>query len=229
MLFRSEAARDAVRNIAKRQIGRITIINRTLEHAERLAAECGATACSWPAVENKLLTADVVIVATAAEQPIVRREMLDRVLALRHGRPLLVVDLGSPRNVEPGSAVSVLDVDQIREQQEEVLERRTQSIPRVEAIVSDALAVWQQRRACLPLESIIRRLYANVSDSSQELVRELERRRVSDNPNELEEIVRRGFKRFLHDHVESLRKLNAAAVFRKTEILQEDTHACNGY
>ncbi|NIV30201.1 MAG: glutamyl-tRNA reductase, partial [Anaerolineae bacterium] len=81
----------------------IVFANRTDARAGEAARYCGATWVSWSKLDEALSAADVVITATAATEPILRRSRLEPLVRMRGKQPLLVVDAGMPRNVEPSS------------------------------------------------------------------------------------------------------------------------------
>ncbi len=83
---------------------RAGVAARRLGAAESLADRLGAFALPIEAVEDALVAVDAAIFATAAPQPLIGRTALGRALAARGGAPLVVVDLGLPRNVDPKAA-----------------------------------------------------------------------------------------------------------------------------
>jgi glutamyl-tRNA reductase len=80
---------------------RVAVVARRLSSAEELAERVGGFALPSDAIDEALAAADAAVFATAAPHPILGREDLDRALAERDGGPLVVVDLGLPRNVDP--------------------------------------------------------------------------------------------------------------------------------
>jgi glutamyl-tRNA reductase len=195
-------ARDIGRHLAKRRLGPLWFVNRTDTRAAELADECRGAAHPWSALAALLREADVVIAATSAL--VLGREMLDAAAAARPERPLLVVDAGVPRNVEPGSRVPVMDLDAIRERQAEVLAARQAALPEVETIVADEVdrfARWVEGGAT---EDLIRSLFGDAALASREAAGLLARAEHV-GPAEVERVFLRSFKRLLHGHVRRLR------------------------
>jgi glutamyl-tRNA reductase len=195
-------ARDIGRHLAKRRLGPLWFVNRTDTRAAELADECRGAAHPWSALAVLLREADVVIAATSAL--VLGREMLDAAAAARPERPLLVVDAGVPRNVEPGSRVPVMDLDAIRERQAEVLAARQAALPEVETIVADEVdrfARWVEGGAT---EDLIRSLFGDAALASREAAGLLARAEHV-GPAEVERVFLRSFKRLLHGHVRRLR------------------------
>ncbi|MGW5240893.1 glutamyl-tRNA reductase [Monashia sp. NPDC004114] len=81
--------------------GSLTIVNRTLERAERLAASTQGEARPWSELADVLAASDLVITCTGAVGHVITAEMLGASAARRGGRPQVVVDLALPRDVEP--------------------------------------------------------------------------------------------------------------------------------
>jgi len=102
---------------AKRLRGRarIQILNRSLARARELARTLDGRAMSLSNLRDVLVRADVVLAATAVRKPVVTASTLRAAIGRRKGRPLWLIDLGFPRNVDPGcgglSRVHVVDLD----------------------------------------------------------------------------------------------------------------------
>jgi glutamyl-tRNA reductase len=118
VLGAGEVAEGVLRALRSRQARRVTLVNRHPERANVLAEAWGAAAAAWTELPERLSTADVLFVATAAKHPIVSAEQLRRALDGRGGRQLVVVDLAVPRNVEPAASelrgVALWDLDDLQ-------------------------------------------------------------------------------------------------------------------
>ena len=148
--------RTALRKLRDEGVARVVVANRTLAHARELvdSLECGE-ALALDALESALATADVLIASTGSAQFILTKAMLER--ARTHQRPLAIVDLAVPRDVDPEVAslpgVTLIDVDGLRPVIEERLEVRREAIPDVEAIIARSLGRfmrWYDSRFALP-------------------------------------------------------------------------------
>ena len=202
-------ARDFGRHAAKRRLARILFANRTDEKARELAGFCGGEAIPWMGLRAALVKADIVVTAMASPQPILTRDLMDQLADRREGRPLLVIDAGLPRNVEPGSRFEVIDIDTIRERQEDVLGHRRAAIPAVENIVEEEVFSWEQWRSALPVEGLIKLLYEDAAVSSHEAASNLSARGPLTD-SQMEQILSRSMKKLLHHHVRRLRTLHSA-------------------
>lgn len=98
------------------ECGRKIVANRTLENAEKLAATFGAEARGFEGLKATLAESDVVFAAVGAGHAVIDAQLLTEVMKLRPARPLVIVDLGVPPNVSPGSkptGVTVVGLDEI--------------------------------------------------------------------------------------------------------------------
>lgn len=89
------------RHLKSQQIGSIVIANRSLERATRVAEQIGATGVQINAVPEQLVHADIVISSTASQLPILGKGATESALKLRKHRPIFMVDLAVPRDIEP--------------------------------------------------------------------------------------------------------------------------------
>lgn len=89
----------AAASLHRAEVRELTVINRTRERAERLAAAHGGQARPWTDLASRLQEADLVLTCTGATDQVITRELLAG--ADRTGRPLVVVDLAMPRDVAP--------------------------------------------------------------------------------------------------------------------------------
>ena len=93
----------------KARVRQITIASRTLAAADRLARELGGQAVAWSDLTSVLSTADIVITATGAVDTVLTRASVADVMRPRRQRPLFIIDIAVPRDVEP----SVGDLEQV--------------------------------------------------------------------------------------------------------------------
>lgn len=200
------AARDIGRQLAKGRTGVLTVLGRHREQAAELAGQLGARSAPWSALDEELRAADVVIAATAAATPILPRERLDRCRAARPGHPMLVVDVGMPRNVEPVAGVDCLTIDDIAARRDEALLRRQQAVPAVEAIVEDEVARWTRWVWVRPGEALIRQAFADEQRQRADLVGKLMTSGYSGSAGDLDRLIARSWSRVLHGHARGLRR-----------------------
>ncbi|ADB62110.1 glutamyl-tRNA reductase [Haloterrigena turkmenica DSM 5511] len=138
-----EMSRLAARSLADTGVDEVVVANRTVAHAEHLAAELDVDAEAVPleALSAVAGDADVVVTATGSEEPILEPDHLatDGGADAEAGTDRVVVDLGQPRDVEPAagelSTVAVYDLDDLESITEETREQRADAASEVESMV----------------------------------------------------------------------------------------------
>lgn len=127
------------RHLAQSGVGRILLANRTLANAEALAARYGAQPLTLADLPRHLHEADVVIASTASREPVVTRAMVAEALKARRRKPMLLLDLAVPRDIEGDVAalddVYLYTVDNLGAVIEENLRSRREAAREAEAII----------------------------------------------------------------------------------------------
>lgn len=146
------------RNLAAYGVHDLALCNRTEARAAAVAPMIGARVVPWAGLRAALAEADVAITATSAREPILDRATLARILAERAGRPLLLIDIAVPRDVDPAAdglpGLLLRDLDALDRIRAEGLRGREAVIPQVEAIVEEEVAAfgaWLRARQAVPL------------------------------------------------------------------------------
>ena len=147
----------AARSLAARRAGRILVTSRRLARAEELAARVGGEAYSFDRLAEAVAESDVVITATAAPGPVFSESLVRRALAGRPERPLVLVDVAVPRDVEPSvsglPSCTVYNIDDLAAVRQANLAARRLEGAKVEAIVErevDKFAAWRAGREVAP-------------------------------------------------------------------------------
>jgi glutamyl-tRNA reductase len=139
----------AARSLASRGATIAWVASRTLERAERIAAKHGAEAVELAAVDERLGDADVVVASTSAPGFVLGPEQLPE----RKGRPLFLIDLAVPRDVDPRVAevegCYLYDIDDLEAVVSESLGGRRREAARAEAIVAHEAARFHDWQASL--------------------------------------------------------------------------------
>jgi glutamyl-tRNA reductase len=124
-------------------VGEVVVANRTRSRAESLAARVGGTAVSLLDVPDELADVDVLLTSTGAQALMIEAADLAPVMAGRPDRPLLVVDIAMPRDVEAAvgdlQGVTLLDMDDLRAFAERGVAERRREVGKVEAILEDEM------------------------------------------------------------------------------------------
>jgi len=143
----------AARTLVAHGVEGIIIINRTRARAERLAAELHGMAGSLEELLNMLVAADIVMTSTDAPHAILTAEAVATVLPARRGRPLVIIDLAVPRDVEHkvGSleGVHLYNLDDLEAFVSTTMQRRIKESSKVDAIILEEIeqfAAWKSSR-----------------------------------------------------------------------------------
>ena len=146
-----EMSELAGRHLLSAGAGRLLVTNRTEERAVELARALGGEAVPFPSLERALQPADVVVCTTASPTPILTRELVAGTLRARRHRPLFLVDLAVPRDVEPEvntlDNVYAYDIDDIQKVVAENAALRADAAARAEALVAEDVARFLRERA----------------------------------------------------------------------------------
>jgi glutamyl-tRNA reductase len=148
----------------------VTIVSRTLANAFRTAqAIGGASAAPWEELTTLLGMADIVISATGASSPILTKAQLEAVMRPRRNRPLFLIDIAMPRDVEAAAGaieqVFLYNIDDLQATVQENLTRRASEVQRAELIVGEELdkfASWFRSRGAIPTVVALRQRFEQV-------------------------------------------------------------------
>jgi len=170
-----EMAQLAARELRSSGASELLVANRSGTAAEALAAEVGGIAVGLGELPALLERADVVLCSTAAQQPVVTRELVARAIKARRYRPLFLIDLAVPRNVDPAANelenVYVYDLDDLERVAAQNRELREQEVERAEAIVREEVAAYaraKQERAAVPVLARLRAHAQALADAEVE-------------------------------------------------------------
>ena len=155
---------------------RLVVINRSPEKAERVAQECGGQHRGYEQMAAALVEADVVITSTSSDRYVLTRDLMKNVVRGRRQRPLFLIDIAVPRDVDPRVGdlgnVFLYDVDDLQQIANENIARRKSEALHGEDIVRAEVREFEAWRATLSLTPTIvalRERFARVID--QELAR----------------------------------------------------------
>lgn len=202
----------AARHLKEHGVGHMIVANRTVERAERLAAQFGAEAISLAEMPARLPEADIVISSTASQLPILGKGAVERALKLRRHRPMFMVDIAVPRDIE--AEVGELDdvylytIDDLKEVVVENLKSREEAAREAERIIDLEVVDFMRWVKSLDAVPTIRQLR-----ESTEALREAELKRAraalaagQDPQKVLEELARRLTAKFTHAPTRALKR-----------------------
>lgn len=148
------------RHLADHKVGRMIIANRTAERAHNLAAQFNGFAIALSEVPAHLIEADIVITSTASQLPILGKGTVERALKQRKHRPIFMVDIAVPRDIEAEVAdlddVYLYTVDDLQEVIQENLKSRQAAAEQAEEIIDVQCAHFLGWQRSLDAVSTIR-------------------------------------------------------------------------
>jgi glutamyl-tRNA reductase len=155
-------------HFAARTPRHMAVANRTLERGEKLAGRFGAEAVRLSDLPDRLHEFDIVVSCTASSLPLIGLGAVERALKKRKHRPMFMVDLAVPRDIEPEVAqlddVYLYTVDELAQQVQTAGEKRQAAVEQAEAIVETGVQSfmhWLDQRHTVPL---IQALHAQTDD-----------------------------------------------------------------
>lgn len=155
----------AARHLAQARARRLLVANRTLAHAQELASRHGGVALPLTELDKHLGEADIVLSATAAQQPILHRPQVAAALAQRRHRPMLLLDLAVPRDIAADVAelddVYLYTVDDLERTIEDNRRGRREAANEAEAIIDLQVARFVETLAASTRTEPLKRLRAH--------------------------------------------------------------------
>ncbi len=197
-------------HFAARQPGAIVVANRTLERAESLANRFSATTMRLADLPDRLAEFDVVVSCTASTLPLLGLGMVERATKQRKRKPIVMVDLAVPRDIEPEVAqlddVYLYSVDDLGAVVQSGTEARRSAVVQAEAIIDARVRNfmhWMQVRANVP---VIRDLQTTAQAvQAQELERARRMLAKGDSPEAVLEQLAHGLtQKYLHGTLAAL-------------------------
>ena len=183
----------------------MTVANRTLEKAMEVAGRFKGRAVSLEELEKELVRADIVITSTAAVDPVLTTPMVRRSLRPRRHRPLFLIDIAVPRDVETGVGrlenVFLYDVDDLEEVVARNLAGRKEEAVKAERIVEEEAIKFENWLESLAVVPTIKGLQTKLESIREgELKRTLSHLELTPEQNQaLETMTRTMMKKILHD------------------------------
>lgn len=157
--FRSRGARD------------IWVSNRTLERAVELAAPLNAAVLPWNRRAEFLTTADVVLCSTGASSPVLTRDAVARCRRARRGRPLFLIDISVPRNLDPGigqlDSVYLFDIDDLGRAAAEGQAARARAAGQAEELVAAEVTGFARVLAQVHVAPLLKSLNLRARDEAE--------------------------------------------------------------
>jgi glutamyl-tRNA reductase len=216
------------RALADRGISTIFVANRHADRARSLADRFGGGTVALDELPAALESADVVVASTASPHPILGQEELALVMRKREGRPLLLVDIAVPRDIDPACrdlpGVTLYDMDDLQAAVAHTISVREAEALRADTIVEEEISRFAEWLGSLAVQPTIRALRDYGDDIVEQVLAENASRWESASERDLariEAIARSVMGRVLHEPTLRLRTLNEGRSHGRLQIIRE--------
>jgi glutamyl-tRNA reductase len=193
-------------------IARLLITSRTAAHAALLAQSIGGDAIPWESMNGALGEADILITATGASTPIISRAQISQIMKARRQRPLFIIDIAVPRDVESDAGeleqVFLYNIDDLQAVVQENITKRGTEASEAEQIVWQEVArftAWLSSRGAIPTIVALRQRFESIRQAE---LRRLEPKLASLSPEaraRVEEVTRLILEKLLINPTEQLK------------------------
>jgi len=212
----------AATHFAGRKPRSITVANRTLERGNQLASRFAADAITLTELNERLAHFDIIVTCTASTLPIIGKGTLERVVKRRKHAPVLIVDLGVPRDVEAEATalddVFLYSVDDLAEIVKDNLQIRREAVLQAEQMIAEQTAHflrWLQGRTVVPTIAALNAHHETLKNVELDRARRMLASGAS--PQDALDALARGLtSKLLHP---SLAALNAAGEAERAELI----------
>ena len=166
---------QVVSQLRDRGIAQLYVMNRSRDRAEELAKRFEGKVVGWGEWDSALQLPDVVVSSVSVEEPLLRREILERAMAARGNRALFLMDLGVPRNIAPDAAelynVYVYHSDDLSEIVQQNRSARESEIPKAQGIVDEHVAKFLSWQASVDLVGLVDALRVKMREERASFIR----------------------------------------------------------
>jgi glutamyl-tRNA reductase len=226
LLGAGEIARSVARPLVERGARSLLVANRSAERARSFQEELPqAEIVSFEERLESVRGADLVVATTGAEEPILTRRQLKEAMASRRSRPLLVVDLGVPRNVEPSAArienLFLHTIDSLDLLIQKNLKKRKEEVPRVEEILEQELDHFRGWYRGLEAEPIIAQLQKQAEKIRRHDLAEALSRFPPETHADLDRLTRSLVRKILHHPSTQLRGRDGVRDLSRLDLVRQ--------
>ncbi|HEX4363207.1 MAG TPA: glutamyl-tRNA reductase [Solirubrobacteraceae bacterium] len=223
-----ETSELTARALAAQGVATTFVANRHADRARSLAERFGGEVVALDDLPAQLESADVVIASTASPHPIVGQEELELVMRARDNRPLLLVDIAVPRDIDPACAdipgVTLLDMDDMQARVAHTIAVREAEAMRAEGIVEEEIKRFAEWLGTLSVQPTIRALREYGDAIVEQVLAENAMRWEHASERDVaraEAIARAVMKRLLHEPTLRLRTMGEGRSHGRLQIMRE--------
>jgi glutamyl-tRNA reductase len=228
ILGAGETSELTAQALAHQGVGTIFVANRRADRALSLAQRFGGSVVGLDKLPDQLIEADIVVSSTSSPHPIVGAEELELVMEQRGGRPLLLIDIAVPRDIDSRCAdidgVTLYDIDDLQAVVQRNLGAREEIVPQAEEIVEEEIrrfARWLGQLETLPTVTALRE-HGNAL--VEQILAENEGRWESASERDLmrvDAIAKAVLNRLLHEPTIRLRSLSEERGHASLQLVRE--------
>jgi glutamyl-tRNA reductase len=195
-------------------VKRVFVVNRTYDRAVQLADKFNGTPLSMADAIQKLPETDIVISSTGSDGYVLTRDQMAEAMQKRKSRPLFMIDIAVPRDLDPGIAsvenIFLYDIDDLEGIVESNLDQRRTEAAKIELFIHDEIAAFRQWYKTLGVAPIIRALQDKAANIHKETMDSLTNKLPDLGERELK-IIRKLTKsivnQMLHDPIDRVKEL----------------------
>ncbi len=211
--------RNTCENLVKHsKNNHITLINRTKDKAEKIAGKFNLRVKDYSDLQEEIRNADILIVATGAQNPTISRELI------YPKKELLILDLSIPKNVSDDVAemenVKLLHLDHLAQMTDETLEKRKQYIPQAKEIIAEVegeFNKWLETRKFAPTIKALKKKLKTMKDAELDF----QRKKITDFNDEQAEIVSNRIIQKIMNHFANHLKEDSNTTDESLELIQK--------
>jgi glutamyl-tRNA reductase len=223
-----ETAELTAKALHQQGVTTMFVANRRRARAIALAQRFGGASGSFDALPAELVRADIVITSTSSPHHLLEAEELARLIGARAGRPLLLIDLAVPRDIDPDCAelpgVTLIDVDGLQAQVSRGLTVRRAEARAAEGIVEEEIQAFAGWLGQLEVTPTLRALRAQGDAVVERLLAENEGRWEALTPRDrerVETLARAAVSRLLHEPTARVKALDGDQRHARLQLLRE--------
>ncbi len=198
----------AAKRLKDRGVNTLVIMNRTHNTACELARELSGTAKPFESLEEELSLSDIVISSTGSQHPIITRDMVMTAMKLRKNRPIIIIDIAVPRDVDPAAGKCyncyLYDIDALKSIVDRHFAHREAEAATALSIITAEVDKYERWISSLTAQATIKDLFSLVDTYIEDQVRNMPLPEAEKAV--VEQSLRSSFKRLLHRPVNFLKE-----------------------
>lgn len=208
-----EMAEETLRYLQEAGVQDILVVNRSAERAQKLAAQFGGSPMPFEELDRCLAAADVIVSTTGASRPVVDVERFQAVRKQTKRKPVFILDLGAPRDFEPGVGdvddnVFLYDIDDLEATCEQNRRARSGEIDAARGIVAESTERFMHgfyHRATGPIIKRLREEWHTIRRQEMEVLAKKLKHLSDDDFEAIERMIERIINKLLHPPLTALR------------------------